>query len=36
MKYVANKDLKAHLLPSTEDPDAIFRFAMLFNGYDHF
>ncbi len=36
MKYVANEDLKAHLLPSPEDPDAIFRFAMLFNGYEHF
>jgi hypothetical protein len=35
-KYVANEDLKVELLPRLDDPQAIFRFAMLFNGYEHF
>ena len=35
-RSVANEALKAELLPSPEDSKAIFRFAMLFDGYEHF
>jgi hypothetical protein len=35
-RIIANEALKTELLPSPEDPGAIFRFAMLFDGYEHF
>ena len=33
---IADKDLKAELLPSPDDAAAIFAFAMTFDGYEHF
>lgn len=35
-KSVANSELKIDLLPSPDDRNTVFRFAMLFNGYEHF
>ncbi|WP_338846241.1 hypothetical protein V8J88_21105 [Massilia sp. W12] len=35
-RHLANDELRAELLPSVGDHSAIFRFAMLFNGYEYF
>ncbi|MEW8349149.1 MAG: hypothetical protein AB2689_09800 [Candidatus Thiodiazotropha taylori] len=36
IKTIPNKELKVEFLPSTEDRKNIFKFAMLFNGYEHY
>ena len=35
-RHLANDELRAELLPNPDDHSAIFRFAMFFNGYEHF
>ena len=36
IQTIPNEELKAELLPSIEDRRKVFKFAMLFNGYEHY
>jgi len=36
IKTISNEELKVELLPDIEDHSGIFKFSMLFNGYEYY